>query len=213
MFKPGNPRVCVFSLASFGPRMASVSASHLFVCKPHIKWANLPVHSRLSGDFTGVWIRCATRRSLGGFQECKRGHIKKRDRRLAKNCTLTRTSTIRRRHLTSPNSMLHTQLSATATSAKHLIVKIDAEGKRRFKGFEGFGTQPGRGHGPGAGCAFRKLQLRTYGFRRSSSGMVASRISCADVRKPRRRRARPGPPTERRRSRRANGAGRICTLR
>jgi DnaJ-class molecular chaperone len=48
--------------------------------------------------------------------------------------------------------------------------EIDAEGKPRFQGFEGFGTQPGRGHGPGAGAHFENFSFGPDGFRRSSTG-------------------------------------------
>ena len=48
--------------------------------------------------------------------------------------------------------------------------EIDAEGKPRFQGFEGFGTQPGRGHGPGEGAHFENFSFRPDGLRCSSSG-------------------------------------------
>src|SRR5262245_37319494 len=49
--------------------------------------------------------------------------------------------------------------------------EIDAEGKPRFQGFEGFGAQQG-GHGfdPGGGTHFESFSFGPDGFRRSSSG-------------------------------------------
>jgi len=49
--------------------------------------------------------------------------------------------------------------------------EIDAEGKPRFQGFEGFGAQPGgRGFHPGGGAHFESFSFGPDGFRRSSSG-------------------------------------------
>ena len=50
--------------------------------------------------------------------------------------------------------------------------EIDAEGKPRFQGFEGFGAQPGGGAGfhPGSGAQFESFSFGPDGFRRSSSG-------------------------------------------
>jgi DnaJ-class molecular chaperone len=48
--------------------------------------------------------------------------------------------------------------------------EIDAEGKPRFQGFEGFGAQPGGGRGPGGGAHFESFSFGPDGFRRSSSG-------------------------------------------
>jgi DnaJ-class molecular chaperone len=49
--------------------------------------------------------------------------------------------------------------------------EIDAEGKPRFQGFEGFGGQPGAGagHGPG-GAHFESFSFGPDGFQRRSSG-------------------------------------------
>jgi DnaJ-class molecular chaperone len=48
--------------------------------------------------------------------------------------------------------------------------EIDAEGKPRFQGFEGFGAQPGGGaHGPG-GAHFENFSFGPDGFRRSGAG-------------------------------------------
>jgi DnaJ-class molecular chaperone len=48
--------------------------------------------------------------------------------------------------------------------------EIDAEGKPRFQGFEGFGAQPGGGaHGPG-GAHFESFSFGPDGFRRSTAG-------------------------------------------
>ena len=48
--------------------------------------------------------------------------------------------------------------------------EIDAEGKPRFQGFEGFGAQPGGGaHGPG-GAHFESFSFGPDGFRRSGGG-------------------------------------------
>ena len=48
--------------------------------------------------------------------------------------------------------------------------EIDAEGKPRFQGFEGFGAQPGGGaHGPG-GAHFESFSFGPDGFRRASAG-------------------------------------------
>ncbi len=48
--------------------------------------------------------------------------------------------------------------------------EIDAEGKPRFQGFEGFGAQPGGGaHGPG-GAHFESFSFGPDGFRRSAGG-------------------------------------------
>ena len=48
--------------------------------------------------------------------------------------------------------------------------EIDAEGKPRFQGFEGFGAQPGGGFSPGGGTHFESFSFGPDGFRRSSSG-------------------------------------------
>ncbi|HEY1475243.1 MAG TPA: J domain-containing protein [Pseudolabrys sp.] len=47
--------------------------------------------------------------------------------------------------------------------------EIDAEGKPRFQGFEGFGAQPGGGFGPGA-SNFESFNFGRDGFQRRSSG-------------------------------------------
>jgi DnaJ-class molecular chaperone len=48
--------------------------------------------------------------------------------------------------------------------------EIDAEGKPRFQGFEGFGARPGGGaHGPGAGH-FESFSFGPDGFQRASGG-------------------------------------------
>ena len=49
--------------------------------------------------------------------------------------------------------------------------EIDAEGKPRFQGFEGFGAQPGGGGGfhPGGGAHFESFSFGPDGFRRSGS--------------------------------------------
>jgi DnaJ-class molecular chaperone len=49
--------------------------------------------------------------------------------------------------------------------------EIDAEGKPRFQGFEGFGAQPGGAHAPGGGGAhFESFSFGPDGFRRSTGG-------------------------------------------
>jgi len=48
--------------------------------------------------------------------------------------------------------------------------EIDAEGKPRFQGFEGFGAQPGGGFNPGGGAQFESFSFGPDGFRRSSGG-------------------------------------------
>lgn len=48
--------------------------------------------------------------------------------------------------------------------------EIDAEGKPRFQGFEGFGAQPGGGFAPGGGAQFESFTFGPDGFRRSSGG-------------------------------------------
>ena len=48
--------------------------------------------------------------------------------------------------------------------------EIDAEGKPRFQGFEGFGAQPGGGFNPGGGAHFESFSFGPYGFRRSGGG-------------------------------------------
>jgi DnaJ-class molecular chaperone len=49
--------------------------------------------------------------------------------------------------------------------------EIDAEGKPRFQGFEGFGARPGGGGShPGGGAHFESFSFGPDGFRRSSSG-------------------------------------------
>jgi DnaJ-class molecular chaperone len=45
--------------------------------------------------------------------------------------------------------------------------EIDAEGKPRFQGFEGFGAQPGGGFAPGGGAHFESFSFGPDGFRRS----------------------------------------------
>ncbi|HKS83879.1 MAG TPA: J domain-containing protein [Pseudolabrys sp.] len=47
--------------------------------------------------------------------------------------------------------------------------EIDAEGKPRFQGFEGFGAQPGGGFNPGGGAHFESFSFGPDGFRRSGS--------------------------------------------
>lgn len=47
--------------------------------------------------------------------------------------------------------------------------EIDAEGKPRFQGFEGFGAQPGAGFNPGGGAHFESFSFGPDGFRRSGS--------------------------------------------
>jgi DnaJ-class molecular chaperone len=47
--------------------------------------------------------------------------------------------------------------------------EIDAEGKPRFQGFEGFGAQPGGGHSPGGGAHFESFSFGPDGFRRSGN--------------------------------------------
>ncbi len=46
--------------------------------------------------------------------------------------------------------------------------EIDAEGKPRFQGFEGFGAQPGAG--PGGGAHFESFSFGPDGFRRAGGG-------------------------------------------
>jgi DnaJ-class molecular chaperone len=48
--------------------------------------------------------------------------------------------------------------------------EIDGEGKPRFQGFEGFGAQPGGGHGPGGGAHFESFSYGPDGFRRPGGG-------------------------------------------
>src|SRR4249920_3029601 len=48
--------------------------------------------------------------------------------------------------------------------------EIDAEGKPRFQGFEGFGAQPGGGFSPGGGAHFESFSFGPDGFRRSGGG-------------------------------------------
>jgi DnaJ-class molecular chaperone len=50
--------------------------------------------------------------------------------------------------------------------------EIDAEGKPRFRGYEGFGAQPGAGGawGPGGGSHFESFSFGPDGFQRSSGG-------------------------------------------
>jgi DnaJ-class molecular chaperone len=48
--------------------------------------------------------------------------------------------------------------------------EIDAEGKPRFQGFEGYGAQPGGGFAPGGGANFESFSFGPDGFRRSGSG-------------------------------------------
>jgi len=48
--------------------------------------------------------------------------------------------------------------------------EIDAEGKPRFQGFEGFGAQPGGGFNPGGGAHFESFSFGPDGFRRSGGG-------------------------------------------
>jgi len=48
--------------------------------------------------------------------------------------------------------------------------EIDAEGKPRFQGFEGFGVQPGGGFNPGGGAHFESFSFGPDGFRRSGGG-------------------------------------------
>ena len=94
--------------------------------------------------------------------------------------------------------------------------EIDAEGKPRFQGFEGFGAQPGRGHGSGRGCAFRKLQLRSRWFPsvEQRHWRRLRRSLARDVRRPRRRRARSRAHNSKTKiSVRRPVQGRICTLR
>ena len=47
--------------------------------------------------------------------------------------------------------------------------EIDAEGKPRFQGFEGFGAQPGGGRGPGA-SQFESFHFGNDGFQRAGGG-------------------------------------------
>ena len=48
--------------------------------------------------------------------------------------------------------------------------EIDAEGKPRFRGFEGFGAQPRGGFNPGGGAHFESFSFGPDGFRRSGGG-------------------------------------------
>jgi DnaJ-class molecular chaperone len=48
--------------------------------------------------------------------------------------------------------------------------EIDAEGKPRFQGFEGFRAQPGGGFNPGGGAHFESFSFGPDGFRRSGGG-------------------------------------------
>ena len=48
--------------------------------------------------------------------------------------------------------------------------EIDAEGKPRFQGFEGFGAQPRGGFNPGGGAHFESFSFGPDGFRRSGGG-------------------------------------------
>jgi DnaJ-class molecular chaperone len=48
--------------------------------------------------------------------------------------------------------------------------EIDAEGKPRFQGFEGFRAQPGGGFNPGGGGHFESFSFGPDGFRRSGGG-------------------------------------------
>jgi DnaJ-class molecular chaperone len=50
--------------------------------------------------------------------------------------------------------------------------EIDAEGKPRFRGYEGFGAQPGAGGqwGPGGGSHFESFSFGPDGFQRSAGG-------------------------------------------
>ncbi len=59
--------------------------------------------------------------------------------------------------------------------------EIDAEGKPRFQGFEGFGAQPGGGaHGPG-GAHFESFSFGPDGFRRSAGGAGAGGAGFEDL--------------------------------
>jgi DnaJ-class molecular chaperone len=48
--------------------------------------------------------------------------------------------------------------------------EIDAEGKPRFQGFEGFGAHPGAGAGPGGGAHFETFSYGPEGLKRSGGG-------------------------------------------
>ena len=48
--------------------------------------------------------------------------------------------------------------------------EIDAEGKPRFRGFQGFGAQPRGGFNPGGGAHFESFSFGPDGFRRSGGG-------------------------------------------
>jgi DnaJ-class molecular chaperone len=48
--------------------------------------------------------------------------------------------------------------------------EIDAEGKPRFRGFEGFNAQPGRGAHPGGGAHFESFTFGPDGFERAGGG-------------------------------------------
>ena len=88
-----------------------------------------------------------------------------------------------------------TRSSATSDKRKAFDRgEIDAEGKPRFQGFEGFGAQPGGGaHGPG-GAHFESFSFGPDGFQRSGGGGARRRwrrlrgSSARHVRRPRGRR-------------------------
>ena len=140
------------------------------------------------GEFTGVWTRCATPTRCWGFpKSANEAEIKSAFRRLAKKLH--------------PDANKHDPKAASRfaeLNAAYEIVgdgdkrkafdrgEIDAEGKPRFQGFEGYGAQPGGGaHGPG-GAHFESFSLGPDGFRRRAPVRApapgvgrASRIFCA----------------------------------
>ena len=93
--------------------------------------------------------------------------------------------------------------------------EIDAEGKPRFQGFEGFRGQPGGGFGPGAGH-FESFTFGPDGFqRRGGGGGGGRRLRGHPARHVRRRGARRRARLRRAVRaggfRRAQPPGRICT--
>src|ERR1700694_2423397 len=107
---------------------------------------------------------------LGGSKDASEGEIKSAYRRLAKK--LHPDANKHDPKAASRFAELNAAYEIAGDDKKRKAFdngEIDAEGKPRFRGFEGFGAQPGGGGRPGA-SHFENFSFGNDGFQRASGG-------------------------------------------